>query len=278
MGTSAGGRALHGVTWRGRNDMPTLGLVGGMHGHEPQGPATCFNVMSVLGSGRDLKGREWPEIAPELNYVIVPLVNPDARARMPNSFVGLAKQDIMHYDAGITLEGDRHAFSRQDCDPSQMMILGGLFNDAGNNVIGETDPDSIRSPEIRAVMSFIADHKPDVVLEFHAHANPPTFIRPVNLVPLEVQERQSRFIDAVIGRAKQEGIPLSEDVPKSAVLSTSIYYHFGRSLPVLYEAAQGVLDSPCPWTHEQIIDNCLGVVSCLAAELSSPNRARTSGH
>lgn len=267
IGTSAGNRAIHGVTWRGRNDMPTFGLVGGMHGHEPQGPAACFNVISVLQTGRDLKGESWPEITPDLNYVIVPLLNPDARARMPNSFVGLARQDILHYDAGMTLEGVRQDSGDEDCDPSQMMVLGGLFNEAGNHVNRETDPENIRSPEIRALMSFVADHKPDLVLEFHAHAAPPMLIAPVNLVPPEVQDRQAALTEAVIRRAREEGIDFNEEVPKSEKLSTSLYHHFGGSVPVLYESPQGVLDSPCPWEHERIIDTCLFVVSCLAAEL-----------
>jgi len=172
IGTSAGGRAIHGVTYRGRSGAPTLGLVGGMHGHEPQGPATCFNVISVLGYGRDLKGSTWPAIVDDLSYVIVPVLNPDARARMPNSFVGLSRQDILHYDAGMTLEGVRHEHADEDCDPEQMMILGGLFNDAGQHVNRESDPENLRSPEIRAVMGFMADHRPDIVLEFHAHAAP----------------------------------------------------------------------------------------------------------
>lgn len=268
IGTSAGGRAIHSLTWRGRDDMPTLALVGGMHGHEPQGVAACFNVISILRSGRDLKGESWPEIVPELNYLFVPLLNPDARARMPNSFVGLAKQDILHYDSGMTLEGERHEWSDEDCDPSQMMILGGLFNDAGNHVNRETDPEDLRSPEIRALMGFVADHKPDLVLEFHAHAALPMLICPTNLVPDEVQARQEQICADILERAAQEQIPFDDKVPKSEKVSTALYHHFGGSVPILYESPQGVLDSPCPWTHEQIIDTCLFVVSCLAAELS----------
>ncbi|MGD9497281.1 MAG: M14 family zinc carboxypeptidase [Armatimonadota bacterium] len=267
IGTSAGGRAIHGVTCRGRPDAPTLGLVGGMHGHEPQGPAACFNVISVLGYGRDLKGAVWPEIVDDLTYVIVPVANPDARARMPNSFVGLARQDILHYDAGMTLEGVRHEPGNEDCDPAQMMILGGLFNDAGQHVNRETDPASIRSPEVAALMEFMADHRPDVVLEFHAHGAPPMLIRPTNLVPDQVQARQQELCDAILAKAAGRGIEFSPDVPASATCSTSLYYHFGGAVPILYESPQGVLDAGPAWSHEEIIDTCMFVVSCLCAEL-----------
>lgn len=267
IGTSAGGRAIHGVTYRGRSGAPTIGLVGGMHGHEPQGPATCCNVISVLGYGRDLKGTAWPEIVDDLNYVIVPVLNPDARARMPNSFVGLAVQDILHYDAGMTLEGVRHVPGNEDADPAQMMILGGLFNDAGNHVNRETDPDNIRSPEIRALMEFMGDHRPDIVLEFHAHAAPPMLIRPTNLVPEDVQARQEELCAAILARAADEEIVFNPNVPASATCSTSLYHHFAGAVPILYESPQGVLDSEVRWSHEEIIDTCMFVVSCLCAEM-----------
>ncbi len=266
LGTSAGGRAIHGVTCRGRSGAPTVGLVGGMHGHEPQGPATCMNVISVLGYGRDLKGTSWPEIVGDLNYVIVPLLNPDGRARMPNSFVGLARQDILHYDAGMTLDGERYD-PQGDCNPEEMMILGGLYNDAGNHVNRETDPENIRSPEVRATMGFIADHRPDIVLEFHAHAAPPLLIRPTNLVPDEAQQEQEQICERIIADAKAQGILFDGKVPTSARCSTSLYHHFGGATPILYESPQGVLDSKAPWSHEQIIDTCMFVVSELCSYL-----------
>lgn len=267
IGTSAGGRAIHGVCYRGRSGAPTIGLVGGMHGHEPQGPATCFNVISVLGYGRDLKGTAWPEIVDDLNFVIVPVLNPDARARMPNSFVGLARQDILHYDAGMTLEGVRHEPGDADCDPAQMMILGGLFNDAGQHVNRETDPENIRSPEIRALMEFMSDHRPEVVLEFHAHGAPPMLIRPTHLVPDDAQARQRELCEAILARAAAEGIEFSPQVPEATHISTSLYHHFAGSVPILYESPQGVLDAGPAWSHEEIIDACMLVVSCLCAEL-----------
>ncbi|HUS81538.1 MAG TPA: M14 family zinc carboxypeptidase [Armatimonadota bacterium] len=268
IGTSAGGRAIHGVKYRGRSDMPTLAVIGGIHGHEPQGPAACFNLVSVLGYGRDLKGTPWPDITDELNYLIVPIANPDARGRMPNAFVGLASQDILHYDAGMTLAGERHEPGDKDCDPDQMMILGGLFNDAGQHINRDSDPANIRSPEIRAIISFIEDHQPDIALEFHAHAPPPMLILPSKNVPEDVQARQQGICDRIVERAAKEGIQFQEQMPRSEKIATSLYYHFSGAIPILYESPQGVLDSMANWTHQQIIDGCMFVVSCLCRELT----------
>ena len=46
IGKSAGGRDLWGVTYHRSDDAPTLCVCGGMHGHESQGPAACFNHSS----------------------------------------------------------------------------------------------------------------------------------------------------------------------------------------------------------------------------------------
>ncbi len=261
IGTSAGGRAIHGVTYRGRSGAPMVGLVGGMHGHEPQGPATCFNVISVLGYGRDLKGTAWPGIVDDLSFAIVPVLNPDARARMPNSFVGLATQDILHYDAGMTHDGRRNDAVDDDVDPSEMMILGGWYNDTGDHVNRETDPDNISAPEVAATMQFMANHRPDVVLELHAHAGAPMLIRPDAGLPEEARKRQEALCDHILAAAAREEIPFRQDVPVSDRLSTCLYHHFADSVPLLYESPQGVLDSEAAWSHEEIIDACMFVVS-----------------
>jgi len=256
------------VKYRGQSDMPTLAVIGGIHGHEAQGPAACFNLISVLGYGRDLKGTPWPDIVSELNYVIVPIANPDARGRVPNSFVGLATQDILHYDAGMNLAGERHDPGDVDCNPDEMMILGGLFNDAGQHINREKDPENVRSPEIRALMAFTADHDPDIALEFHAHSAPPMLIAPGNLVPDDVRAQQQAICGRITERAASEGIQFQEQIPVSDKLSTSLYYSLCGATPILYESPQGVLDSTAPWSHEQIIDGCMFVTSCLCRELT----------
>jgi len=199
----------------------------------------------------------------------VPIANPDARARMPNSFVGLATQDIRHYDAGMTLTGERYEPGDSDCDPEQMMILGGLFNDAGQHINRETDPENLRSPEMRAVMGFMADHEPDIALEFHAHSAPPLLIAPGNLVPTEVRARQQAICERIIEAAAREGIVFQPQVPVSEKCATALYYHFAGAVPILYESPQGVLDSIASWSHEQIIDGCMFVISCLCRELAT---------
>ena len=56
-------------------------------------------------------------------------------------------------------------------------------------------------------------------------------------------------------------------VAEAEQIATSLYHHFAGSVPILYESPQGVLDSEAPWSHEEIVDACMCVVSCLCEEL-----------
>jgi len=112
IGTSAGGRPLRAVVYgRGRQGRGTstfsgsLGFrnvkayrgpdhdkkvymgIAGVHGGEFEGMIGMVNLISVLETGKDLRGMEWPEInqvADQLDrIVLIPMMNPDGRARIP---------------------------------------------------------------------------------------------------------------------------------------------------------------------------------------------------
>lgn len=261
IGRSAGGREIWGVSCQRREGAPTLAVCGGMHGHESQGPAACFNLIHILQFGKDLKRRRWQ--FPDINYVVVPVINPDARARVPNAFVGLSVQDVKNYDAGLLHNGERND-SRGDVNPADMLILGGLFNDAGIHVNRHPDPADNASPEIAAVARFISRTAPDMVLETHAHCAPPQFYCPFGDLPDEVQARQNAVCLAVIARGAEEGWDFAPNTGAVHGLSTNIYHTVAGALPILFESPQGTLDAGPRLNHEQIIDVNLFVIQTLA--------------
>ena len=59
----------------------------GVHGGEFEGIVGMVNLISVIETGKDLRGREWPEItavAAKLDrLILIPIVNPDGRVRIP---------------------------------------------------------------------------------------------------------------------------------------------------------------------------------------------------
>jgi len=118
MGTSAGGRTIRYITYGEKVDYgrtanfssacgardpkyyadregkrPTIMIIGATHGQELEGVAGLVNLISVLETGKDLRGEEIPAITEAFKknnprLVIVPLYNIDGRARcVPDSMV-----------------------------------------------------------------------------------------------------------------------------------------------------------------------------------------------
>lgn len=271
IGRSAGGRELWGLVYCQNSDRPTLCVCGGMHGHEAQGPATCFNLISILETGQDLKGRRWPDIG-AVNYAIIPVINPDARARMPNAFVGLSVQDIRNYDSGLLLSGERNS-SRGDVKPAEVLILGGLFNDQGADIIKHADGGADTPPELRAVLNFVAEVRPQVCLELHAHGAAPQFYCPLAPLPAEIQAREIELTEAIIAAGHEAGLGFAPNTGEVPGLSTALYYQAGGAVPLLFESPQGAVDAGPRWTHEQIIDVNLFVIARLTSMLSEEEGA-----
>jgi hypothetical protein len=263
IGHSAGGREVWGLQWEMRPGAPTVGVVGGMHGHEAQGPASCFNLLSALKTGRDLKGKAWPGIE-QANWAIVFVLNPDARVRMPNAFVGLSVEDVRNYDSGLMADGQRKSV-RGDVDPQNTLILGGLFNDAGVDIIHHGDRADTVSPEREAVLGFMGRVRPQVCLELHAHCAPPVFYCPLTPTPPDVQTTQIAWTEAIIARGREAGMEWSGNTGEVNGLSTALYHEVAGAVPLLFESPQGVLDAGPRWDHAQIVDVNLFVMAQLAA-------------
>ena len=267
IGHSPGGREIWALHLELDPGAPVLGVVGGMHGHEPQGPASCLNLLSILKTGVDLKGAPWPGLA-HVNWAIVFCLNPDARARMPNAFVGLSVKDVLNYDAGLMADGARREGSG-DVDPDQTLILGGLFNDSGVDIIRHGDLEDRASPEREAVLDFMARVRPAVCLELHAHCAPPQFYCPLTPVPPEVAQSQIELTEAIVAAGRAAGYEFADNTGEVNGLSTALYHDVGGAVPLLFESPQGVLDAGPRWDHARIVDVNLFVISQLAQALTN---------
>lgn len=262
IGHSAGGREILALEYQPDPDAPTCAVVGGMHGHEAQGPAACCNLLSVLRTGHDLKGQAWPELR-QVNWAVVVCLNPDARVRMPNSFVGLSVKDVTNYDGGLMADGERRGHAG-DVDPADTLILGGLFNDAGVDILRHGDLADRCSPEREAALAFIALAKPKVCLELHAHCAPPVFYCPLTPTPPVIRARQVALTEAIIAAGNAAGYEFSPNTGEVAGLSTALYHAVSGAVPLLFESPQGALDAGPRWDHARIIDVNLFVLSELA--------------
>src|SRR3546814_16052817 len=59
----------------------------GVHGGEFEGIVGMVKLISIIETGKDLRGKAWPEVVEVMKkidrLILVPITNPDARARIP---------------------------------------------------------------------------------------------------------------------------------------------------------------------------------------------------
>jgi hypothetical protein len=218
IGTSAGGRPIRAVFYGGaRNGKGTTTFSGAsgahtmrayfgpdfdkkvywamaaVHGAEFEGIVGLVNLLSVLETGTDLRGRPWPEIVAAAGridrLIVIPIVNMDGRARVPlrmEAFRGTDDTIVEYLNTGGWSDGK--LISWPDCkvfiplDFSRTQFPGGYPNDNGVN-IQHDDFFGSRQPETQALLDLAARERPDLILNLHTGAGSenyyPRMLRPV---------------------------------------------------------------------------------------------------
>ena len=205
IGRSAGGRPIRAVLYgRGREGRGTTtfsGAVGAgimrayygpdfnkrvylamasVHGGEFEGIVGLVNLLSVLETGRDLRGRPWPEIAAAAGQIdrliVIPIVNMDGRARVPlrmEAFRGTDGTIAQYMNTGGWPDG--RLIGWPECkefiplDFSRTQFPGGYPNDNGVNIMHD-DFLGARQPETQALLDLAARERPDLILNLHTGA------------------------------------------------------------------------------------------------------------
>ena len=170
----------------GRNaDKKVYMAMGAVHGSEYEGIVGIINLLSVLETGADLKGKTWPDITAAAEaldrLVIIPVVNVDGRARLPirMQIHRGANRDVHSYltigawaDGSLIYWPKCKEFIPLDIDQTQ--FLGAYPNDAGVN-IQHDDFMGRPQPEPRALFDLAARERPDLILNMHTGAPPQNY-------------------------------------------------------------------------------------------------------
>ncbi len=152
--------------------------LGGVHGGELEGIVGLVNLISVLETGKDLKGKPWPEItaaAAKLDRIIlVPVTNVDGRARVPVRMLkqrGRNSEVQQYWNTGAWANGkliDWPTCKRDiPLDFSKTQFPGGYPNDAGVNLMHD-DFFVHPQPETRALFEMGARERPDIIMNMHS--------------------------------------------------------------------------------------------------------------
>jgi len=205
IGTSAGGRPVYAVLYgqprQGKGTSTFSGSLGygnvrvyrgpdhektvymgmsGVHGGEFEGMVGTVNLISVIETGKDLRGKEWPGItalASKLDrLILIPIVNPDGRARIPirmSLYQGTNENITEFLNTGGKPDGTLTGWPQvKEFIPADFNIPGfpgGYPNDAGVN-IQHDDFLGKRQPETQALFDLTARERPDVIINMHTGA------------------------------------------------------------------------------------------------------------
>jgi hypothetical protein len=290
IGRSAGDRALHAVCYgsfeaierqanlssalsaqqpeaffgSGR-DKQVLMITSAVHGAEMESIAAVMHLISVLESGCDLDGIQWPALAASaagLRIVIVPIGNPDGRARIDaDDPLDWSEQQMEKYRHGLDADGEPNGwmpgcFTPHPRPPGHDAFLGGYFNDAGVNPSHGVFLDRALAPETHMLADLAEAETADCLLDLHSCSAGPFFISGYRYIPDEMTSRQSYFDGAWRSRMRQAGLPApvwTTRTGRSVLGLEEFIYHRTGALPLLFEGGSGsryTTDN----THRQIVE------------------------
>lgn len=201
--------------------------MGAVHGGEFEGIVGIVNLLSVLETGKDLLGNDWPEITKAAasvdRIILLPITNVDGRARIPlrmERFRGTdrAAYTVAEYlNTGGKLDGTLIGWPACKrfipMDFSKVGFPGGYPNDAGVN-FQHDDFLGSPQPETRALLQLTAREKPDLVMNMHTGGQFIIPLRPcVEPALMPVYDGLFRRIRA---RLTREHLQASDDVGRES--------------------------------------------------------------
>lgn len=248
---------------------PVVFIVGPPHGHEVEGMVGLVNLVQVAETGKDCRGKEWPRLRTNLDgcrVLIVPLSNPDGRARCPyDSFVGIPVKEMTRVGQGTQKDGTPYGWpgaKRRHPMQGDVGLLGAYFNDDGINLMH----DEFFKPmaeETAALLRVAREEAPDYIINLHSHASAPAIIR-TSYVPRYCKETEAQFAKRLMERYRQAGLPAGnppvpaedgEKYPPPSFNLTSALHHVCGGVSTLFECPHGVEETRYPQvTHDEILD------------------------
>lgn len=205
IGTSAGGRPIRAVfygkprvgegtttfsgslgfrdvkAYRGPEHDKTVYLgLAAIHGGEFEGIVGMVNLISIIETGKDLRGKEWPEINETTEQldrlILVPIVNPDGRARIPirmEPYRNIDRTVHLYLNCGGHPDGTVTGYPQIKefipLDFGKPGFPGGYPNDAGVNIQLD-DFFGKKQPETQALFDLTKHEKPDLIINMHTGA------------------------------------------------------------------------------------------------------------
>lgn len=236
--------------------IPTLLLVGCIHGGEFEGTAALLNLINIMETGLDLAGTDFSNLKSKferINLLIIPCLNPDGRSHIPfDSFVGKSFYDLRYYNQGTWKDGTLCGWP--ECKlrhPIKEYVdyLGGYFNDDGVNLMHDNFFGR-KANENQALFDVCEQFVPDFTVLLHGGSNTKNCILGPAYAPLDIKQRVSVLVEVLKSNCEAVGLECyvadkdndygeSKNPPVSFNLTSALAQLCGEPC-VTYESNQGL--------------------------------------
>jgi hypothetical protein len=254
---------------------PVVFFLGPVHGQEIEGIVGMVNLIHVIETGKDYRGKEWKALknnAGKCRIIIIPCANPDGRKRNPyDTYLGLPSEIMTKYGQGTRKDGTLWGWPMaKSLHPMKgdVGILGAYFNDNGINIMHD-DFFSPMAEETSAILSIARTEVPDITVSLHSHENRPRIL-PVHYVPWFMKERvysltlrvNKRYENNHIASLSNESFPkpAPEDKkfpPHTSFNLVSALHHVSGTMAFTFECSHGCIEKAGekPFvTYDDILD------------------------
>jgi hypothetical protein len=265
--SAIGGREPAAYIDKAARKKPVILFVGPVHGAEVEGLTGLVNLINVMETGEDLRGKQQAELralGEHCRLLIIPEGNPDGIARFePRSLCGAEGIDLRFWGQGTW--SDNTFCGWPQCKRLHPMVgddvgfLGCYFDDNGINPMHDEFFDPM-GPEAPAILEVAAEEGPDLAVSLHSHENKPAVLRPA-YVTTEIQEDVRLLAERCCALLAQRGLPhgglfevKSEGGKNPSPFNlTSALYHISGASSFTFECPHGLKDG-CRVSFEQILD------------------------
>ncbi len=176
-------------TWKSyyqRTEKPqTVLFCAGIHGAEAESVAAAVNLIQMLESGKDFRGKtdsELLELIGKYRLIIVPCVNMDGRAISPDHLKGSTYEEFRKASQGEWLDGRpiqwRESKEYFPLPLDQVAWPGGYPNSDGFNIMHDACPGHIRTAETRGLLQLVERWNVDLLLNGHSCESTPVLLFP----------------------------------------------------------------------------------------------------
>jgi hypothetical protein len=234
-------------------------IVCGTHAAEVEAVAGATNLISLLETGKDLRGQARPrlvELASKYRLLVVPCLNMDGRAITPDHLRGATNEQAVRANQGAWKDGNLVGYPAcKEWSPlplDRIAYPGGYPNGDGYNIQHDANPAQVQTKEAAGLMKLASDEQADLMLLMHSHPMGGQVLgAPLMDYPLHVERSHAykqRVFDALQAAGLRPGPVHKKDQRGGICLNCSLTMASG-GLTVIFE--QGYT---ADWSFEDALE------------------------